>query len=222
LVVRATLSRSRAGRIVVHAALAERMEVDEVETMLQQPVSRERDLVVGQLANGFKYVILPNKLPPGRFEAHLEVHAGSVDEGVEEQGIAHLVEHVTFLGSKKRENLLGTGARANAYTDFHHTVFHVHAPVSNNGTGQKMLPQVLDALEEIAFKPEFLLTRIEKERKAVLAEAQMMNTIEYRVDCQLLQYLHEENNLGFRFPIGKTDQVKKWPVEALKAFWGRW
>ncbi len=27
---------------------------------------------------------------------------------------------------------------------------------------------------------------------------QMMNTIEYRVDCQLLRYLHSENNLGFR------------------------
>ena len=67
--------------------------------------------------------------------------------------------------------------------------------------------QVLDALAEIAFNPEFLHNRIEKERRAVLAEAQMMNTIEYRVDCQLLQYLHEENALGYRFPIGKTDQV---------------
>ena len=66
---------------------------------------------------------------------------------------------------------------------------------------------MLDALAEIAFDPEFLVTRIEKERRAVLAEAQMMNTIEYRVDCQLLQYLHEENALGYRFPIGKTDQV---------------
>ena len=68
--------------------------------------------------------------------------------------------------------------------------------------------QVLDALAEIAFDPEFLQNRIEKERRAVLAEAQMMNTIEYRVDCQLLQYLHEENALGYRFPIGKTDQVR--------------
>ena len=44
--------------------------------------------------------------------------------------------------------------------------------------------------------------------QAVIAEAQMMNTIEYRVDCQLLQYLHEENNLGCRFPIGMMDQVR--------------
>ena len=54
---------------------------------------------------------------------------------------------------------------------------------------------------------------MEKERRAVLAEAQMMNTIEYRVDCQLLQYLHAENALGSRFPIGKTDQAcaLSWP-----------
>lgn len=100
-----------------------------------------------------------------------------------------------------------TGARSNAYTDFHHTVFHVHSPKVNANTGNPMLPQVLDALVEIAFEPEFLPTRIEKERRAVLSEAQMMNTIEYRVDCQLLQYLHHENALGCRFPIGKTEQV---------------
>jgi hypothetical protein len=58
------------------------------------------------------------------------------------QGIAHLVEHVTFLGSHRRESLLGTGARANAYTDFHHTVFHVHAPLHNAISGKPMLPQV--------------------------------------------------------------------------------
>lgn len=63
-----------------------------------------------------------------RFEAHMEVHAGSIDEEEDEQGIAHMIEHVAFLGSKKREKLLGTGARSNAYTDFHHTVFHIHSP----------------------------------------------------------------------------------------------
>ncbi len=77
---------------------------------------------------------------------------------------------------------------------------------------------MLDALAEIAFNPEFLHNRIEKERRAVLAEAQMMNTIEYRVDCQLLQYLHEENALGYRFPIGKTDQVLHLCTQFLALF----
>jgi predicted Zn-dependent peptidase len=39
---------------------------------------------------------------------------------------------------------------------------------------------------QIAFKPKFLASRVEKERRAVLSELQMMNTIEYRVDCQVL------------------------------------
>ena len=69
--------------------------------------------------------------------------AGSVDERADQQGLAHLVEHVTFLGSFRREQLLGTGARSNAYTDFHHTVFHVHAPLANTASPQAtpMLPQ---------------------------------------------------------------------------------
>ena len=71
------------------------------------------------------------------------------------------------------------------------------------------LRQVLEALAEIAFAPQFFPGRIEKERRAVMAEAQMMNSIEYRVDCQLLQFLHQENALGSRFPIGKMDQARR-------------
>ena len=67
--------------------------------------------------------------------------------------------------------------------------------------------QTLECLAEIAFGAKFHLDRIAKERSAVVAEAQMMNTIEYRVDCQLLRFLHNDNNLGERFPIGKVEQV---------------
>lgn len=38
---------------------------------------------------------------------------------------------------------------------------------------------------QIAFHPKFLASRVEKERRAILSELQMMNTIEYRVDCQV-------------------------------------
>jgi hypothetical protein len=162
-------------------------------------------------------VVLPNPVPPRRFEAHLEVHAGSIDEDTDEQGLAHLVEHVTFLGSKKREGLLGTGSRSNAYTDFHHTVFHIHSPLEGP-LGQPMLTLALEALEEIAFKPRFLPQRIEKERRAVLAELQMMNTIEYRVDCQLLEQLHSENPLGNRFPIGKQEQIVAWDHDKVRRY----
>ncbi|KAJ8774389.1 hypothetical protein K2173_011638 [Erythroxylum novogranatense] len=176
----------------------------------------------GQLQNGLRYLILPNKVPPNRFEAHMEVHVGSIDEEDDEQGIAHMIEHVAFLGSKKREKLLGTGARSNAYTDFHHTVFHIHSPTRTKDSDADLLPSVLDALNEIAFHPQFLASRVEKERRAILSELQMMNTIEYRVDCQLLQHLHSENKLSQRFPIGLEDQIKKWEADKIRKFHERW
>jgi hypothetical protein len=47
------------------------------------PVTAEDELPVhphvrsGVLDNGLPYIILPNKSPPGRFEAHLQVFSGS-------------------------------------------------------------------------------------------------------------------------------------------------
>ena len=143
----------RSGRVIVAATLVDTSTNSSavgssggVEALLVAELEQHPELEVGHLPNGLRFVVLPNRAPPARFEAHLEIHAGSVDEGEQEQGIAHLVEHVTFLGSKKREGLLGTGARSNAYTDFHHTVFHVHSPERNANTGQPMLWQVRRAL----------------------------------------------------------------------------
>ncbi|KAH9624735.1 hypothetical protein KSS87_002449 [Heliosperma pusillum] len=194
----------------------------EVEEFLDVELPSHPKLYRGQLKNGLRYIILPNKVPPNRFEAHMEVHVGSIDEEDDEQGIAHMIEHVAFLGSKKREKLLGTGARSNAYTDFHHTVFHIHSPTRAKEADGDLLPFVLDALNEIAFHPKFLASRVEKERRAILSELQMMNTIEYRVDCQLLQHLHSENKLSERFPIGLEEQIKKWDADKIRKFHERW
>ncbi|KAJ8553505.1 hypothetical protein K7X08_024183 [Anisodus acutangulus] len=198
------------------------VERAEFEQFLRSELPSHPKLYRGQLKNELRYLILPNKVPPNRFEAHMEVHVGSIDEEDDEQGIAHMIEHVAFLGSKKREKLLGTGARSNAYTDFHHTVFHIHSPTSTKGSEGDCLPVVLDALNEIAFHPKFLASRVEKERRAILSELQMMNTIEYRVDCQLLQHLHSENKLSKRFPIGLEEQIKKWDADKIRKFHERW
>jgi len=175
----------------------------------------------GVLPNGMRYVILRNAMPPQRLEAHIEIHVGSVDEEAHEQGIAHMMEHVCFLGSRKREALIGTGTRSNALTDFQHTIYHVHAPVARQN-GSSMYVPVLEALHEIAFAPEMLTTRIEKERKAVLAEMQQVNDMEYRLETWTLSQLHETCNLGSQFPIGKEEQIKGWQKKDLRAFHDKW
>jgi len=55
------------------------------EADLSAPLAPRGDLVHGRLDNGFEYVLVPNKTPSGRFEAHLQMHVGSVDEKEDEQ-----------------------------------------------------------------------------------------------------------------------------------------
>jgi hypothetical protein len=176
----------------------------------------------GVLSNGFSYVFLPNRSPANRFEAHLQVFSGSSDELEPQQGIAHLTEHVAYMGSRKRERLFGTGSQTNAYTDFHHTVFYAACPTyspngGSFGSPQPMLPMALDALCDV-MEARCDPSRIEKERQAVLSEMTMVNTIEYRVECQILSTLHRENRLAKRFPIGKESLIQKWNRDDVKTW----
>lgn len=173
----------------------------------------------GRLPNGLAYCILPNAAPAGRFECHLEVCAGSADELIAQQGMAHMCEHVSYMGSKKRERLFGTSSQTNAQTDFHHTVYWASCPKYRPSSGLPMLPLALDALCDV-MEAKFEPSRVEKERSAILSEAAMVNTIDYRVEVQLLSALHSENRLNKRFPIGLVDQIKSWTAEEVKAYHG--
>ena len=181
------------------------------------PLPVHPDVRSGVLPNGLPYVILPNKSPPGRFEAHLQVFSGSSDELEPQQGIAHLTEHVAYMGSRKRERLFGTGSQTNAYTDFHHTVFYASCPVKTPHSGAPMLPMALDALVDV-MEARVEQGRLEKERAAVLSEMTMVNTIEYRVECQILSTLHRENRLAKRFPIGKESLIRTWKGDDVRTW----
>eukprot|EP00467_Chlorarachnion_reptans_P021463 CAMPEP_0114498860 /NCGR_PEP_ID=MMETSP0109-20121206/7104_1 /TAXON_ID=29199 /ORGANISM="Chlorarachnion reptans, Strain CCCM449" /LENGTH=1231 /DNA_ID=CAMNT_0001676379 /DNA_START=104 /DNA_END=3799 /DNA_ORIENTATION=+ len=201
-------------------------EIDDTEKINLNVSLRENSkLRRGHLSNGFTYTILPNKFPPGRFEAHLEMHVGSVEESEHEQGVAHIVEHVTFLGSHARAKLYGTGTESNAYTDFHHTVYHLNCPVRAVGrhlpTQTDMLPHALKALREIAFEAKMEDSRIDKERNAILSEISMMSTLDYRITTKEMEQLHRETILPKRFPIGKEDVVATASRSTVRDFYER-
>lgn len=139
------------------------------------------------------------------------------DEQEPQQGIAHLTEHVAYMGSRKRERLFGTGSQTNAYTDFHHTVFYAACPIRAPGGGPPMLPMALDALVDV-MEARVETSRLEKERAAVLSEMTMVNTIEYRVECQILSTLHRENRLAKRFPIGKESLIRTWQNDDVRTW----
>ncbi|OFW20141.1 MAG: hypothetical protein A3G21_03855 [Acidobacteria bacterium RIFCSPLOWO2_12_FULL_66_21] len=87
----------------------------------------------GTLSNGLRFYIRRNGRPAKRVEMQLAAKAGSVDEEDNQQGLAHVVEHMAFNGSRhfKPGELVAafesTGARlgphVNAYTSFDETVY---------------------------------------------------------------------------------------------------
>jgi hypothetical protein len=71
-------------------------------THTQTELPEHPGLRKGVLPNGLRYAILRNAAPPGRFDAFLEIFAGSADELEKQQGMAHIVEHISYMGSRKR------------------------------------------------------------------------------------------------------------------------
>ena len=57
-----------------------------------------------------------------------------------------MCEHVSYMGSRKRERLFGTSSQTNAQTDFHHTVYWAACPTMKPNTDVPMLPLALDAV----------------------------------------------------------------------------
>src|SRR5262249_4326391 len=105
---------------------------------LQDVLPLDKAIHTATLPNGLKYYVRPNSRPAKRVSLRLAVTAGSVDEADDQQGLAHLIEHMAFNGSAhfKPGELVSffesTGARlgphVNAGTSFHETVYMLDLP----------------------------------------------------------------------------------------------
>ncbi|AFZ81422.1 delta-aminolevulinic acid dehydratase domain-containing protein [Theileria equi strain WA] len=226
--IEAIKSLKRAGSDLIVTPYAKELALWLLNDMRNNGVDREDrhletnpDLYTGVLENGLTYTILPNEHHGGRFEAYLQVHSGSADELDHQRGVAHFCEHVTYMGSRKRDKLIGKDVRTNAFTDFHHTVFYTSCPSIMEDTEFKTesLNKALSTLLDVVEAPtQFNSSRVEKERMAILSEASIINTMEYRKNCATVKALHSENILSKRYPIGDLEMLKKYTVEDLSSY----
>jgi len=94
----------------------------------QEKLPIDPNVKIGKLDNGLVYYIRKNAKPEKRVELRLAVNAGSILETDEQQGLAHLLEHMCFNGTKNfpKLELVNTlekmgirfGPDLNAYTSF--------------------------------------------------------------------------------------------------------
>src|SRR6476660_2620675 len=86
-----------------------------------------------RLANGLRVLLFPDQSKP-TVTVNVTYLVGSAQEGYGETGMAHLLEHLQFKGSKGHTNiyqeLTSRGARMNASTWFERTNYYETLPAT--------------------------------------------------------------------------------------------
>jgi len=121
-----------------------------------------------ELSNGLRAVQLPQK---SQNVSHLglSIKAGSVNELESEQGLAHLIEHLLFKGTKKRKafhilnRMDSVGAELNAYTTKEETV--IYASFLN-----EHFERAAEIIADITFHSTFPEKELAKEKEVILDE----------------------------------------------------
>ena len=182
----------------------------------------------GTLPNGLKYFVRENSRPAKRVSLRLAVRAGSLNEADDQQGLAHLIEHMAFNGSThfKAGEMFAyferVGARlgphVNAYTSFDETVYMLDLPSDNTDAVAKGLLALSDDAGGLLFDK----TEVDKERPVVIEEWRLGLGASSRVRDKQFPVLFWHSRYAERLPIGKPDIVRNAPVERLRAFYDTW
>src|SRR5262245_6332533 len=192
------------------------------------PMPVDAAISMGTLPNGLRYYVRANAKPEKRAELRLVVKAGSILEDDDQQGLAHVVEHMAFNGTKNfpkhdvgqfLESLgMGFGAASNTFTSFNATG-SVHTVPTDKPA---VLARALLILEYWAHNVTFDPAEIDKERPVVMEEWRLRRGAGARISDRVLPILLKGSRYADRVPIGKTDVLQTFKPERLTAFYADW
>lgn len=198
------------------------------QIQIDAPIPVDPKIRIGMLPNGMKYYVRKNSKPEQRAELRLAVNAGSNFEDDNQQGIAHLTEHLAFNGTKsfKKNELIdylesvGTkfGPHLNAYTSFDETVYMLQIPTDKS----EIVDKGLQILEEWAHNLTFDSVEVQKERGVVVEEWRIGQGAGERMRRQYWPLLFKDSRYAERLPIGKKEIIENTPQSAIRAFYNDW
>lgn len=183
---------------------------------------------IGKLSNGLTYYIRQNKKPEQKVELRLVVNAGSILEDANQQGLAHLSEHMAFNGTthfKKNDIIsflqsigVGFGNDLNAYTGFDETVYILPIPTDKPSNIEKGFQILEDWAHNVTYKNE----DIDGERPVVLEESRLGKGAGDRMFRKVYPHLFAGSLYAERLPIGLDSIIKKAPYDVVKKFYKDW
>ncbi len=191
-------------------------------------VPQDREWLFGEMDNGLRYAVRNNRVPPGQVSIRIRIDAGSLHERDEEQGFAHLLEHLSFRESKYLgpaeaiptwQRLGATfGSDTNAETSPTHTAYKLDLP----GATPASVAESFKLLSGMIREPVLSQTNLDAEIPIVLAEKRERGGAGQRVNDTSRQVLFAGQRLANRLPIGTDETLIAARAEAMQAFHDRW
>ena len=180
------------------------------------------------LPNGVKVFIRQNGQPAKRVALRLAIKAGSIHEADDQQGLAHLIEHMAFNGSAhfKPGELISAfesigarlGPHVNAYTSFDETVYMLELPSDK----PEIVTKGLTAMADFAGGLTLDAAEIDKERGVVIEEWRGGLGAGSRIRDKQFPMLFYRSRYAERLPIGKPEVIRNAPAARLRAFYDTW
>ena len=157
------------------------------------------------LPNGFR-IVTENMPALASASVGIWVNAGGRHERVEQNGIAHFLEHMAFKGTKRRsalqiaEEIEDVGGYINAYTSREMTAFYARVLGAD-------VPLALDVISDIVLNPAFDPKEIEVERHVILQEiGQALDTPDDIIFDWLQEAAYPDQAIG-RTILGPAERV---------------
>jgi zinc protease len=149
-------------------------------------------------------------------------------EDDDQQGLAHMAEHMAFNGTKnfKKNNIVSYlqsigvefGGDLNAYTGFDETVYILPIPTDQPGN----LEKGFQILEDWAHQVTYLDEDINSERGIILEESRLGKSADERMFKKVYPELFKGSKYASRLPIGVDSIIKNFPPDAIRRFYKDW
>jgi zinc protease len=185
-------------------------------------------VTTGKLANGLTYYILPNAKPEKKVELRLILNSGSVSEDDDQQGLAHMAEHMAFNGTKnfKKNDIVaflqdigvGFGNDLNAYTFFDRTVYILPIPLSK----PENLEKGFQVLEDWAHQVTYFDEDIINEKPIILEESRLGKGANDRMMKKWLPAYFNGSIYGKRLPIGVDSIIQNFKPDVIRRYYKDW
>lgn len=199
----------------------------EVNNKIEIP--KDSAVVRGTLKNGLQYYILKNNRPEKTVEMRLTIKVGSLQEEDDQLGLAHVLEHLLFNGTKNfpkhkiieyLESIgLKFGADLNAHTGFDETVYKLSIPTGDIDK----VNTAFQILEDWAHNALLEDEEIEAERGVVMEEYRLrLKGLTERIWNGAFDAFYKDTRERNRLPIGTEESILNFKPQRLRDFYTTW